>query len=88
MTPTIFFSLMPRECKLILQGHQSEQEESFFLNFIAMRNAIGACFGGKDFKFENPFEKINNESKPKITKQQAHNELRELFDTFNIDRNN
>ncbi len=68
ISPFIFYKMTIREAKLAIKGHRNEMHEAYILNLYANTNAIGSCFGGKNFKPIDPFDnKIENKSNNKQT---------------------
>lgn len=57
-SPAAFYQSEPREVILALEGYKEAQKENFLLSQTAMRNAIGAFFGGKRFKGIDPFKEV------------------------------
>ena len=62
ISPFIFYSMTIREAKLAIKGHRNEMHEQYVLNLYANTNAIGSCFGGKNYKAIDPFDD-NKENK-------------------------
>ena len=58
--PFIFYGMTLREAKLAIKGHRDELHEQYILNLYATTNAVGSCFGGKNYKIIDPFESSNN----------------------------
>ena len=58
--PFIFYGMTLREAKLAIKGYREELHEQYLLNLYANTNAIGSCFGGKNYKSIDPFESSNN----------------------------
>lgn len=82
-TPTSFYEASPKEITLAFEGYREQQQYAFFLNEIALRNSIGAFFGGKNFKAVNPFkgaEKQVNEGS-KQDKELTFTYLLDKFET-------
>ena len=51
-----FFSLEPREIIKVLDTLSNKAKTEHRLQYIAMVNAIGSCFGGKDYDYVDAFE--------------------------------
>jgi hypothetical protein len=56
ISPFIFYNMTLREAKLAIKGHKNEMHEQYVLNLYANTNAIGSCFGGKNYKVIDPFD--------------------------------
>lgn len=69
MSPQQFFSMTPREIGLAIEGRNNALERDYNLMFLAHLNASGMLFGGKDFKYINPFEKKEKAVKEAPTKK-------------------
>jgi hypothetical protein len=54
-----FFSLEPREIIKVLDVLSNKAKTEHRLQYISVVNAIGACFGGKDFDYIDVFESSN-----------------------------
>ena len=69
ISPFVFYGMTIREAKLAIKGHKNELHEAYIINLYATTNAVGSCFGGKNYKMMDPFgsyNKPNTESnKPK-----------------------
>jgi hypothetical protein len=61
-----FYSLEPREIIKTIEVARTRLQAEHNLQYIATVNAIGACFGGKDFDYIDAFalskDKSNNET--------------------------
>lgn len=60
-----FYSLEPREIIKIIEVSRTRLQAEHNLMYISVVNAIGACFGGKDFDYIDAFalsNKANNET--------------------------
>lgn len=55
MSPFLFYSMTLREAKLAMKGHDNEARNNYYYNLYATTNAVGSCFGGKNFKPIDPF---------------------------------
>lgn len=78
--PTAFYSSSPREMNIAIEGYRDGRKEQFNLSQIAMMNAIGIFFGGKQFKVTNPFDEIKEEKTVTPEEKRATFEL--LQDRF------
>ena len=57
-----FFVLEPREIIKVLDTLSNKAKTEHRLQYIAMVNAIGACFGGKDYDYVDVFENSSSSS--------------------------
>lgn len=81
--PDIFWSLTLVEANLIVEGDKERLELDFMVQTYAVLNAVGLTFGGKGFKFINPFDlKDENNNKPQRTREDLLSELEELKQSF------
>ena len=58
-SPFVFYSMTIREAKLAIKGHRNEMHEAYVSQLYATTNAVGSCFGGKNYKAIDPFESSN-----------------------------
>ena len=68
ISPFVFYGMTIREAKLAIKGHNNELRETYTINLYATTNAVGACFGGKNYKMMDPFgynDKPKESNKPK-----------------------
>lgn len=71
MSPPFFYSLTLRESKLIMKGYNNEAKNNYMCNLYAVTNAIGSCFGGKGFKYVDPFDNSRKKTKEDIVEYKA-----------------
>lgn len=83
-TPSAFYSSELREVKLAIEGFNKQEERNFNLSQTAMKNAIGAFFGGKKFTAINPFEKESKKVERR-TAEQKQETFNYLHNKFNIE---
>ena len=50
-----FLALEPREIIKIIETARLKVQQEHRLQFIAVTNAIGSCFGGKDYNYVDAF---------------------------------
>ena len=62
--------MTPREIALAIEGRNEALERDYNLMFLAHLNASGMLFGGKDFKYINPFVKKEGRVKKTPTKEE------------------
>lgn len=62
-----FFALEPKEIIDILEAGRKRIQSEHRLSYIAMTNAIGTCFGGKDFTYVDAFASVDEEGENKET---------------------
>ena len=55
-----FFLLEPREIIKIIEVSRNKVQTEHRLQYIATVNAIGVCFGGKDFDYIDAFASSNS----------------------------
>ena len=82
--PNVFWNLTLYEAELVVKGDRERQEQDFMVQTYAVMNGIGLTFGGKGFKFINPFNnKQENSEKPQRTRDDLLKELQEVKARFN-----
>lgn len=69
MSPDDFYGLTIAEATLIANQYKVRTKENYFLNYIALVNALGQAHGGRKFKPKHPFEVGEDNSKPIINKE-------------------
>jgi hypothetical protein len=84
ISPFIFYSMTIREAKLAIKGHRNEMHEQYVLNLYANTNAIGSCFGGKNYKVIDPFDNTNNKENKSNNKHTTAKDIA-FFSSFGIE---
>ena len=69
MSPADFYNLTIAEATLIANQYKVRAKENYFLNYIALTNALGQMYGGRNFKPQHPFEIGTGQSSPVINKE-------------------
>lgn len=69
MSPADFYNLTIAEATLIANQYKVRSKENYFLNYIALINALGQVSGGRNFKPQHPFEIGTGQSSPVINKE-------------------
>jgi hypothetical protein len=81
--PNIFWNLTLVEANLIVEGDKKRLEQEFMIQTYAVLNGVGLTFGGKGFKFINPFDlKDKEDNKPQRSREDLLNELEEIKQSF------
>ena len=82
ISPFVFYGMTIREAKLAIKGHRNEMHEAYITNLYANTNAIGSCFGGKNFKAIDPFD---SKKEDKSNNKQTTAKDIAFYSSFGID---
>lgn len=69
MSPSSFYELTIGEATLIANQYKVRTKENYFLNYIALFNALGQTVHGRKFNTCHPFDVADTQEKVVINKE-------------------